>query len=214
MRVLLFGASGGIGNRVRANARAAGHELVIFARDPAKLEPLAAGESVIEGDISDESLVDSAVDGVDAVVSGVGPTSNSAGEAALFEGFARTLVTAMQRHGVRRLVTVSGGAVTLPGERKPLRARLASGFVRAIVGNVVAAKQRELDIIMASDLDWIAPRPPRVVEGDGQGDYRVGDVEQGMRVTQGDLADFMVKSLTDDTYLRQAPYISSATIGR
>jgi hypothetical protein len=30
-----------------------------------------------------------------------------------------------------------------------------------------------------------------------------------MRVSQGDLADFMVNALNDDTYLRQAPYVSS-----
>jgi putative NADH-flavin reductase len=146
---------------------------------------------------------------VDAVISVLGPTKNTADQVALFESFARSLVEAMSTHGVRRLVAISGGACTLPGERKRLGARVASTFVRLAVRHVVAAKQRELEIIAASDLDWTAPRPPRVVEKPALGKYRVGDDASGMSITQADLAAFMVDQLTDTTYLRQAPFVSN-----
>ena len=97
----------------------------------------------------------------------------------------------------------------MPGERKRLGARLASGFVRLAVRHVVAAKQRELEIIAVSDLDWTAPRPPRVVEKPATGSYQVGDEARGMSISQGDLAAFMVDQLTDTRYLRQAPFISN-----
>ena len=209
MRVLIFGASGAIGSHVRGRARADGHDLVLFARDPARLEPLAEGESVALGDIADEAAVAEAVRGVDAVISVVGPTSNSADQVALFERFAEALVSAMTAAGVRRLVAISGAACSLPGERKRLGARLASAFVSLAVRNVVQAKQRELDIIARSELDWIAPRPPRVVDGRASGSYRVGADARGMRITQGDLADFIVRQLTDDRYVRQAPFVSN-----
>jgi hypothetical protein len=143
------------------------------------------------------------------VLSALGPTSNSADQVALFDGFARALVGAMTADGVRRLVAVSGGACTLPGERKRLGARLASAFVRLAVRNVVAAKQRELDIIVASDLDWTAPRPPRVNEAPATGSYRVGAAATGMSITQGDLAAFMVDQLADTTFVRDAPFVSN-----
>lgn len=208
MRVLTFGASGGIGSHFRRQARAAGHELVLFAREPASLEPLFEGEMAVAGDIGDARAVAAAVAGVDAVVSALGPTANNAEQVPLFESFALSLVNAMKAHGVRRLVTISGAGVTLPGERKPLRGRVASAIVRLFVPHVVRAKQRELEIIIESDLDWIAPRPPRVIEGERTGDYRVGSGAGGLRITQSDLADFMVQALTDDTYLRQAPLVS------
>lgn len=209
MRVLVFGASGAIGSQVRERARAEGHSLVLFARDPARLEPLGAGEYVVRGDIADKAAVATAVRGVDAVISVLGPTSNSADQVALFEGFARTLVSAMAAERVRRLVAISGAACSLPAEQKRLGARLASAFVSLAVRNVVRAKQHELDVIAESGLDWIAPRPPRVVEGPASGSYRVGADARGMRITQGDLADFIVRQLTDDTYLRQAPFVSN-----
>ena len=209
MRVLLFGASGAIGSEVRRRARLAGHELVLFARDPARLEPIAPGEAIVAGDIADPAIVARSVAGVDAVVSVLGPTSNTAEQVALFEGFARALVSAMEAHSVRRLVAISGAACTLAGEHKAFRARMASGFVRLAARHVVEAKQRELDVIAASDLDWTAPRPPRVVAAPATGSYRVGDAATGMRITQGDLAAFMVQQLTDGTYLRQAPFFSN-----
>lgn len=209
MRVLVFGASGGIGQHVRERALSAGHELVLFARDPARLEPLRPGETVVEGEIDDGARVAETVAGVDAVISVLGPSSNSADQVPLFESFARTLTAAMKTHGVKRLVTISGGAASLPSERKSLSARIASAFVRMFVPNVVQAKQRELDVIAASDVEWIAPRPPRVTKGTQTGNYRVGATARGLRISQGDLAHFMVAALTDDTYVRQAPFISS-----
>jgi len=209
VRVLIFGASGGIGQHVRESALSAGHELVLFARDPAKLEPLRPGETVVEGEIEDGAHVTESVAGVDAVISVLGPSSNSADQVALFESFALALIGAMKTHGVKRLVTISGAAASLPGESKSLSARIASATVRTLVPHVVRAKQRELDIIAGSDLDWIAPRPPRVTKGPPTGSYRVGDTARGFRISQGDLAHFMVAALTDDTYIRQAPFISS-----
>jgi putative NADH-flavin reductase len=209
VRVLLFGASGGIGSEVRAQARTAGHELVLFARDRTRLEPLLPSETALVGDIAHADAVRSALAGVDAVLSALGPTRNSADQVRLFESFAATLVAAMEAAGVRRLVSVSGAACTLPGERKRVAARLVSGLVSLAVRHVVAAKQRELEIIAASDLDWVAPRPPRVVAGAAAGAVRVGPTATGMSITQGDLARFMVEQLSDDTFLRQAPFISN-----
>ena len=209
MKVLLFGATGGIGRHFREQARAKGHELVLFARDTAKLDPLHDGETAVVGDIGDRVRVTAAVAGVDAVISALGPTSNGADQVPLFENFARVLVDAMNSHGVRRLVAISGGAVNVPGERKRLAARIASAVVRAFVGNVVAAKQREFDLVYASDLDWVAPRAARVVDEPRTGTYKVGDAARGTRINAGDVADFMVGALTDDRYLRQAPLIAN-----
>lgn len=208
MRVVLFGASGSIGRHVRAQARDAGHDLVLFSRDPDGLKPLAENERVVVGDIANLDEVSAAVADVEAVVSALGPTSRGSDQVRLFQAFARTLVGAMQATGARRLVSVSGAACTMPGEKRSLSQRAASGLVRVFVPHVVEAKQRELDVIAASHLDWVAPRPPRVVDGRATGAYRVGPSLGSNRVTAGNLAEFMVRQLTDDEYLRQAPYVS------
>ena len=210
MRVVIFGATGNIGRYVREAALGAGHDVRLFARGPAKLEPLEEGETVMAGAVADAARVRASVAGMDAVISVLGPRSNSFEQEELFAGFARALVDVMEAGAVRRLVALSGAAVTLPGEKKRTMDRLASFFVGKAVRHVVQAKQRELEIIVASNLDWVAPRPPRVVDGPLTGEYRVGNHSVGPRskISAADLAEFMVKSLTQDEHLKTAPFIS------
>jgi hypothetical protein len=47
------------------------------------------------------------------------------------------------------------------------------------------------------------------VAGGPAGELRIGAAATGMSVTQVDLARFMVERLSDDAYLRQAPFISN-----
>jgi putative NADH-flavin reductase len=64
-------------------------------------------------------------------------------------------------------------------------------------------------VFRRSDLDWTLVRPPRVADGEQTGRYVAADTLAGPRVTSGDLAAFMVDQITDTTYLRAAPFVSS-----
>ncbi|CAN5841096.1 NAD(P)H-binding protein [soil metagenome] len=210
MRVAIFGAGGGIGRHVVEQARAAGHELTLVTRDASTLQGSGPGVRVLEGDVRGAGLIAAAVDGVDAVINTLGPTSNTADQVELVESFTRSLVQSMQAARVQRLVTLSGAAVNLHGERKGAGDRFASAVVRIFASHVLRAKQREYEVLAESDLDWVAVRPPRVSDDPARGDYRVGDLALGprSRIGKADLAAFILSQLTDDTYLRQAPRIS------
>ena len=53
-------------------------------------------------------------------------------------------------------------------------------------------------------------RAPVLNEGEKKGEYRIGYVGKGSgtRLSRADVADFMLKQTTDDTYLHQAPMVS------
>ena len=207
MRVTVFGATGGIGRQVVDRALAAGHEVHALVRDPSKLT--LPDVSVTTGDLADGQAIDRAVEGSDAVIWAVGATQNKADQVELFETAARELVAAMKRHGVRRLVALSGAGITLDGERKPIWGRLMSGLVRLLVRHVVESKRREYLVFRESGLDWTLVRPPRVVEGRPTGHLVASSTLVGARITQADLATFMVDQLRDRTYIGGAPYVSS-----
>jgi hypothetical protein len=81
--------------------------------------------------------------------------------------------------------------------------------VRLAVRHVVAAKQREYEILVGSTVDWTAVRPPRVTESAVTGTYRAGATLAGRSIARGDLARFMVDQLESREYLREAPYVSA-----
>jgi putative NADH-flavin reductase len=207
VRVIVFGATGGIGRHVVERAVAAGHEVVAVSRDASKVEH-RPGVSVVGADIVDAPAVARAVAGADAVVWAVGPTSNSADEPDRFERGAQNLVAGMRAAGAKRLVALSGAGITLRDERKPLAGRLMTALVAVLARHVVESKRREYEVFSDSGLDWTLVRPPRVVDQPPRGSYQAGEALAGRSVTQGDLAQFMVDALADRQWVGKAPFVS------
>ncbi|GAC1639366.1 MAG: hypothetical protein NVS9B11_04810 [Candidatus Dormibacteraceae bacterium] len=211
MRVALFGATGFIGSSVLQELLGAGHHVNALIRNP---DRVAAHTqlTVVQGDVSDPAAVARTIDGTDAVISCLGTPRNEKQSVDFLAAALRSIIEAMERVGVKRLVAISGAGITVTGERKPFPHNAISALVRTLASDTVAAKQREFTVLQASStIAWTAVRPTRVVNGSATDRPRVtvnaGDL--GMRVTRGDLARFIVGQLGDRSYIRQAPFISS-----
>jgi uncharacterized protein YbjT (DUF2867 family) len=207
MRLLVIGATGAIGSAVVRAALEDGHEVTAFVRSLDRLGDLRSRVRVVEGDLNDPASVAAAVPGHDAVISAVGSSPDRAQLDVPANGM-RAVVDAMRAAGVRRLVGLAGGAVNVPGERKPLGGRITTAIVSLLARNVVEAKQREFDVVQASDLDWTMVRPPNVVPGPATGSVEIGGRLHGFRIGSGDVGVAMVWLATSDEWLRQAPYVS------
>ena len=80
MRILIFGATGGVGRHLLEGAEEAGHAVTAFTRTPARLRKSHPGLAVREGDVRDPAAVAAAVRGQDAVVCALGmPLRNKEG---------------------------------------------------------------------------------------------------------------------------------------
>jgi putative NADH-flavin reductase len=64
-------------------------------------------------------------------------------------------------------------------------------------------------MIQQSHLDWVIVRPPLLSNGPRTGVYRAGGHLEARAViptiSRADVADFMLRQLTDDKYLCQTP---------
>ncbi len=209
MNLLIFGATGEIGEAVLQIAVSAGHDVTAFVRSRDKLGEARNQVKVVEGDLTDAAALASALNDTDAVISAIGSNPDKAQLDAPATAV-RLILAAMGSAGVRRFVGLAGGAVNVPGEWKPLSGRISSALVRLLARNVVEAKQREFEVVSRSDLDWTMVRPPRVVAGEPTGRVEIGPKLHGFQVTRGDLATAMVTLATGSDWLRQAPYVSEA----
>lgn len=188
MKILVIGATGAIGSAVVQAALDGGHEVTAFVRSPDKLGELASRVHL-------------------AVINAVGSSPDQERLDVPANGM-RAVIEAMRMAGVRRLVGLSGGAVDVPGERKPLGGRITTAIVSLLARNVVAAKQREFDVVAASDLDWTMVRPPNVVQGPATGRAEIGHRLRGFRISSGDVGAAMVRLATSQEFTRAAPYVS------
>jgi uncharacterized protein YbjT (DUF2867 family) len=142
-------------------------------RDPTKLSTSAVRGVVADLTAPDQAVLESAVEGADAVLSGVGPRSKS--EDGVASRGTRAIVQAMQAAGSRRIVVVSAalvGSVPSPGRPHPPKHDPGDGiFMRHLLGPMATAMQRKHmvdlavmeDIVRDSSLDWTVIRPPPTV---------------------------------------------------
>jgi len=205
MNVLIFGATGDTGRELIKQAVAQGHTVTGFSRHADELKADFPELQTIQGDVADKTAVDKAVQGQDAVLSALGSFSLKRNPA-LTQGL-ENIVNAMEQHNVRRLVYQSSLGVGDSRERVGFLIRYI--IIPLVLSNAIADHEDKERIIKHSNLDWVIVRPAGLRNAPLTGEYRTGEnIEFGARISRADVADFMLKQLTDDTYLKKTPGIS------
>ncbi|MEA3639404.1 MAG: NAD(P)-binding oxidoreductase [Lamprobacter sp.] len=203
MKIALFGATGGTGRQVLSQGLAKGDGFHVLARSPETLQP-ATDLEVIAGDVLDQAAVDRCLTGTDAVICVLG--SHGSAEPVEADGTER-IIAGMQRLGINRLVAVTSMGVGDSREQVP-------GFFRVIMQltlkKIMAAKERQEQLIRESGLDWTIVRPGGLTDGPATGSYLSGTDKsiKATRISRADVADFVLQQLRDDRYLHQAPSLS------
>ena len=209
MKIAIFGATGKVGRHLVDQALERGDEVTAFARDASKLATRRHERlKVVQGDVLNPKDVEQAVVNTQAALSTIGHTKTSPKDV-LTEGI-KNIVAAMNKHGVRRLVSLTGAGVRDPKDEPKLVDRVIGSLLELLQRDLLEDSTRQARVIRESDLEWVIVRAPVLVEGEKKGEYRIGYVgkESGTRLSRADLADFMLKQSTDDTYLHRAPVIS------
>lgn len=101
--------TGHIGSKVVANLLAAQEKVRVIARDPARLAAeVRANAEIAQGSSDDESVLMRALEDAESLFLVVPPSfmANDVGE--YYLGFTRPVCRAIERQGVKRIVTVSG----------------------------------------------------------------------------------------------------------
>jgi uncharacterized protein YbjT (DUF2867 family) len=208
MKILVLGATGATGRLIVSKAIAEGHNVVALVRSKAKAGDLAGAE-LVEGDARDAAALARAIAGCDAVVSSLGTAMSPFREVTLLSTATRALIGVMERQNIRRLVCITGlGAGDSRGHGGFFFDRL---FLPLLLRKVYEDKDRQEDAIRASTLDWTIVRPMVLNDKPARGDIKaLTDLSgvHGGTIARADVADFVVKQLTEDTWLRKSPLIT------
>lgn len=208
MRLAIFGGTGKTGQHLIDHALKAGHEVVMLARTPSKVTSKSDKLRVVQGDILDAASVAETIQDADAVLSVLGPSNNKP-EFTISRGM-DNILSAMNKHGVRRIIISAGAGVRDPQDQPKLIDKIAGFALNIISKNVVADMQQVVDKVRASDRDWTIVRVPMLTDQPAQGTLKVGYVgDISPRLSREDMAAFMLKQVADDTHTRKAPAISN-----
>jgi putative NADH-flavin reductase len=208
-RILVLGATGGLGRHVIEQADATGLELTALVRSPDKLPATARRLQVVTGDIrTDSPTIRHAFERQDAVISalGVGQSFKSGG---LIAQAAPLIARAMHEHGIRRLVFTSAFGVGATWQDTPFVPRL---FVKTLLRDIYADKAAGEEIIKNSGLDWTIVYPAGLTNGPRTGSTRVGErltLSGFPRVSRADVAAVLLQQLDDEQFVRKSILVSN-----
>lgn len=205
MNLLIFGATGGTGRELIRQALETGHSITAFVRNPKKVGIQHHRLHLVQGNVLDAVAVEQAVKSHDAVISALGHKRWIVKTSILSEG-TKNIIAAMQKHGVKRFICVT--TLGIGDSRGKLGVYYTLFLVPFLLYFYFKDKERQEQLIRESTLDWTIVRPGQLTNGSRRGVYRhgpnVGSWVLTLWISRADVADFILKQLTDTTYLRKA----------
>jgi putative NADH-flavin reductase len=197
MRLVVLGATGGIGKYLLEYATARGHEVTAFARAPQKITLKSGRLRAVPGDLLNADQLTQVLRGQNAVLSAFGPATLR--RVRIREQFGNVLASALRQSGLRRALVVS--SALLFHEQNALGNLLRATIFRNLIPDMTAMETA----LERDGLEWTIVRPPKLTNGSLTQDYRVADgrLPKGMTISRACVADFMVKETEHPQHVRQ-----------
>ncbi len=209
-RVLIIGASKGIGLEATRQALDAGHQVRALARSANSIDLSNPELEKIQGDALNVKDVGAALQDVDVVIQTLGVGLGDLFQpVSLFFDATRVLVAAMTSQGVKRLICVTGFGA---GDSRSSIGCLQWIPFRVAFGRAYDDKSEQERLIKESLLDWTIVRPGVLTNGARSGSYRVLETALEWRngmISRANVADFLVRLVDDRSYIRKAPVLVS-----
>ena len=210
MKVIIFGASGGIGKFAVKHALEKGYEVKAYLRNPSKLIIKHKNLTIIKGEINNYNDMKNAVQGCDAVIWCVGIPMKKYEHMDSLEGH-KNLIKAMHECGVKRLIDWSTTTASFSKDKK--------SFITVVPGLMVGiflpmAKKEVIaiaDLITSSNLNWTIVRflAPKDTPYTGKAKVGFGDTKMKISISSEDIGAFMVEQLINKTYEYSMPIIGN-----
>jgi putative NADH-flavin reductase len=208
MRVLIIGASKGIGLETTRQALDAGHGVRALARSATAIAISNPSLEKMRGNALKTEDVEAALVGMDVVIQTLGVGLGELFRPVhLFSNATRVLIAAMKRQDIKRLNCVTGFGA---GDSRASISCLQRLPFQIVFGRAYDDKSLQEQLIKESELDWTIARPGVLTSGPRTGRYRILSEASQWRngiISRADVAEFLVRQIGDQTYIWKTPVL-------
>jgi putative NADH-flavin reductase len=208
MKILIIGATRGIGKALLETALEKQHDVTVLARTPEKITIEDPRLRVLQGDVLDQAAVEAAAKEQDVICSCIGvPITFKPVD--MFSKAAHNILSVVKKNPGQKFIAVTGiGAGDSKGHGGFL---YDSIFKPLFLKSIYADKDREEELIKASGLDWMIVRPAGLTNGKRTGKYHIYNDLKGVvakRISRLDVAHFIVEQLDNPTQFGKTPLLT------
>jgi putative NADH-flavin reductase len=206
-KICIFGAGGRTGIEVVKKAKISGYDVVAFVYHNTETRIFDNSVTVVQGDILNYNDVEDAVKGVDAVISVVGHIKNS--NPLMQTKGIKNIINAMNNHGVKRLVSLTGTGVRISGDKPSFIDYLLNFFIKIIDPERIIDGKEHVKAIQNSNLDWTILRVLKLTKKSFTLEYNL--TEHGpaeLFSSRKKVAEIMVNLVSSQKYSHKMPISS------
>jgi putative NADH-flavin reductase len=201
-KIIVFGATGGTGKQVVAQALQKGYQVTVVVRNPEAFTMQHQNLSLVKGDVLQPYTFGTAMKGHDAVVSCLGIAKNV--PTTVYSEGVKNITTNMRKWDIQRLICISAGAVVVSPKSSFMMQFVIKNILQRFFKHLYADMLIMEAFLKTMNLNWTVIRPPWLRDTQHTGIYRTTineHIDKASKLSRADLADYIVNHLTDaETY--------------
>ena len=206
-KVAIIGGTGKVGRRIAAEALQKGYQVRMLVRNPEKLGQLDNKVEVVKGSIQDIEAIRILLKGCGIVINTFGQPNK---EKPIYSESTKNILDIMEEMGISRYIGVTGGSLTIEGDKKSLWNRIGAKIFDIFFSNMMEDKKREWAVLNSHEhIKWTLIRLPFILD-----EVKTSHIKEnlkdmpGTKITNQDIAAFIIDQINDLKYVKKAPFIS------
>lgn len=209
-KIAVIGGTGKSGKYLVHQLLNQGFNLKLLVRNPDRFQIQSPLIEVIHGNVNHYETVLQLLEGCQAVLSTLGLGQPNS-ETSIFSQATKNVLRAMKTCKITRYIVITGLNVDMPFDQKSQKTQFATDWMKTNYPLTTSDKQLEYEILSNSNMDWTLVRLPLIEQTDERREVLVNLQDcPGEKISATDLALFLIKQLTDKTYLMQSPFLANS----
>jgi len=207
LKIALIGATGKAGAYILKALLAQNYRVKALIRNPEKLQVHHPSLETVTGDVKDAETVHSFMQGCNMVISALG-MGQPASEKTIFTQSTAHILKAMEVFDLKRYIVITGINVDTPADEKDAKTQFATKWMYDNYPVSTADRQKEYELLTASNLDWTLIRLPLIMQTDERTAIQASLINcEGDQINAANLAQFVIEQLGEKAFVKQAPFI-------
>lgn len=207
-KVAIIGGTGKVGRHIASRALEQGYQVRMLVRNPEKLTYRDSKIEIVQGNVQNTKDIQKLLKDCQIVINTFGQLMK---EEPIYSSVTENILEVMSDLQIERYIGVTGGSLTINGDKKSFLNRVGAKFFEIIYSNMMIDKKKEWHILNKNKLiKWTLIRLPFIVDG-----TEIGNIEEnltdmpGTKITNQDVATFIVNQIESLKYIQKAPFISN-----
>jgi putative NADH-flavin reductase len=157
--IAVIGGTGKSGKYLVQQLLEDNYHLKLLLRNPENFKLQNPLIEIVKGDARDYNSVQNLLKDCKVVISTLG---QPAGEESIFSDATGNMIKAMNFYGIKRYIVTTGLNVNTPFDHKNEKVKMATEWMYQNYPKTTADKQKEYELLIASNLNWTLVRLPLI----------------------------------------------------